>query len=63
MKTVLRTLNSVSEAEAATLMQMLRDNRHLLQCMCKANNVKIQLGGLLMSMNLTLGLKIYKLVC
>ena len=63
MKTVLRTLNSVSEAEAATLMQMLRANRHLLQCMCKANNVKIQLGGLLMSMNLTLGLKIYKLVC
>ena len=63
MKTVLRTLDSVNEAEAATLIQMLRDNRHLLQCMSRANNIKIQLGGLLMSMNLTLGLKIYKLVC
>lgn len=63
MKTVLRTLGSVSEGEAATLTQMLRDNRHLLHCMCKANNIRIQLGGMLMSMNLTLGLKIYKLVC
>ena len=63
MKTVLRTLGSVSEGEAATLTQMLRDNRHLLHCMCKANNMRIQLGGMLMSMNLTLGLKIYKLVC
>ena len=63
MKTVLRTLGSVSEGEAATLTKMLRDNRHLLHCMCKANNMRIQLGGMLMSMNLTLGLKIYKLVC
>ena len=63
MKTVLRTLGSVSEDEAATLTQMLRDNRHLLHCMCKANNMRIQLGGMLMSMNLALGLKIYKLVC
>lgn len=63
MKTVLRTLGSVSEGEVATLTKMLRDNRHLLHCMCKANNMRIQLGGMLMSMNLTLGLKIYKLVC
>ena len=63
MKTVLRTLASVSEAEANTLKQMLRDNRHLLRCMSKANNIKIQLGGLLMSISLPLGLKIYKLVC
>ena len=63
MKTILRTLGSVSEGEAATLTKMLRDNRHLLHCMCKANNIRIQLGGMLMSMNLTLGLKIYKLVC
>ncbi len=63
MKTVLRTLDSVNEAEAATLTQMLRDNRHLLHCMCRANNIKIQLGGLLMYINLSLGLKIYKMVC
>ena len=63
MKTVLRTLDSVDETDAATLRQMIRANRHLLRCMCSANNIKIQLGGLLMYMNLTLGLKIYKLVC
>ncbi len=62
MRTVLRTLDSVNEAEAATLRQMIRDNRHLLRRMCSANNIKIQLGGLLMYTNLTLGLKIYKLV-
>lgn len=63
MKTVLRTLESVNENEAGTLIQMIRDNRHLLKCMCRANNVKIQLGGILMYMNLALGLKIYRLVC
>ena len=63
MKTVLRTLDSVNEAEASILKQMIRDNRHLLKCMCHANNVRIQLGGMLMYLNLTLGLKIYKLVC
>ena len=62
MRTVLRTLDSVNEAEAAILRQMIRDNRHLLRRMCSANNIKIQLGGLLMYTNLTLGLKIYKLV-
>ena len=62
MKTVLRTLDSVSREEAATLKQMMRDNRHLLRCLCRCNNRKMQLGGLLMCMNLTLGLKIYKLV-
>ncbi|MBR3858658.1 MAG: glycosyltransferase [Bacteroidaceae bacterium] len=62
MKTVLRTLDTVSEEEAATLKQMMRDNRHLLRCMCKANNIRIQIGGLLMYTNLALGLKIYKLL-
>lgn len=63
MKTVLRTLNSVNDTEAEILTQMLRDNRHLLRYMCKANSVKIQLGGLLMYINLKLGLKIYKMIC
>lgn len=62
MKTVLRTLYSVDKEEADTLKQMMRDNRHLLRCMCKANNIRIQLGGSLMYMNLSLGLKIYKLL-
>lgn len=62
MKTVLRTLDTVNEKEAATLKQMMRDNRHLLRCMCKANNIRIQIGGLLMYTNLALGLKIYKLL-
>ncbi len=62
MKTVLRTLDTVNEKEAATLKQMIRDNRHLLRSMCKANNIRIQIGGLLMYTNLALGLKIYKLL-
>lgn len=62
MKTVLRTLDTVNEKEAATLKQMMRDNRHLLRCMCKANNIRIQIGGLLMYTNLALGLKIYNLL-
>jgi hypothetical protein len=63
MRTVLRTIESVNEAEAATLTQMIRDNRHLLRCMCMAKNIKIQIGGVLMYTNLALGLKIYKMVC
>lgn len=63
MKTVLRTLNSVNDDEAAILRQMMRDNRHLFRCMCEANEFKVQVGGLLMYMSLDLGLKIYKLVC
>lgn len=62
MRTVLRTLDSVNEVEASTLKQMLRENRHLLRRICSANNIKIQLGGMLMYLNLSLGLKIYKLV-
>ena len=63
MKTVLRTLDSVNAAEKTMLMRMLRDNRHLFKCMCRANNTKIRLGGLLMYIYLPLGLKIYKMVC
>ena len=63
MRTVLRTIESVNEEEAATLTQMIRDNRHLLKCMCSAKNIKLQIGGLLMYTNLTLGLKIYRMVC
>lgn len=63
MRTVLRTLDSANKEEAAILKQMMHENRHLLCCMCKANNIKIQLGGMLMYINLTLGLKIYKMVC
>lgn len=62
MRTVLRTLDSVNDVEASTLKQMLRENRHLLRRICGANNIKIQLGGILMYLNLSLGLKIYKLV-
>ena len=62
MKTVLRTLDSVSKGDASILKQMMRDNRHLLRCLCRCNNRKMQLGGLLMCLNLGLGLKIYKLV-
>ena len=62
MKTVLRTLDSVSKEDASILKQMMRDNRHLLRCLCRCNNRKMQLGGLLMCLDLGLGLKIYKLV-
>lgn len=62
MRTVLRTLDSVSEKDASILRKMMRDNRHLLRCLCCANNIKIQLGGILMYLNLSLGLKIYKWV-
>ena len=63
MKTVLRTIDMVSSEDADILKKMIYDNRHLLKCMCRANNIKIQLGGLLMYINLPLGLKIYKMVC
>ena len=63
MKTVLRTLYLVNDKESAMLKQMMKDNRHLFKCMCRANDIKVQIGGWLMSVNLNLGLKIYKLVC
>lgn len=63
MKTVLRTLDTVSKEEALLLKQMMRDNRHLLRCLCRCNNIKMRLGGLLMYLNLNIGLKIYKMVC
>lgn len=60
MRIVLRTLKEVSPEDAAILIGMMRDNRHLLKCLCKANNMKVRLGGILMSLNLPLGLKVYK---
>ena len=60
MRIVLRTLNMVGAEDGAILMGMMRDNRHLLKCLCKANNFKVRLGGILLSLNLPLGLKVYK---
>jgi glycosyltransferase involved in cell wall biosynthesis len=63
MRIVLRTLNSVDEADGNQLRQMMRDNRHLLRCLCRANNIKVRLGGMLMYLHLPLGLKVYKSFC
>ena len=63
MRIVLRTLNSVDEADGNQLKQMMRDNRHLLRCLCRANNIKVRLGGILMYAHLPLGLKVYKSFC
>ena len=60
MRIVLRTLNMVGAEDGAILRGMMRDNRHLLKCLCKANNFKVRLGGILLSLNLPLGLKVYK---
>lgn len=60
MRIVLRTLKEVSPEDAAILIGMMHDNRHLLKCLCKASNMKVRLGGILMSLNLPLGLKVYK---
>lgn len=61
MRIVLRTLKSISAEDGDILVGMMRDNRHLVKCLCKANNLKVRLGGILMSLNLPLGLKVYKL--
>lgn len=63
MRIVLRTLNSVDEADGNQLRQMMLDNRHLLRCLCRANNIKVRLGGMLMYLHLPLGLKVYKSFC
>lgn len=63
MRIVLRTLNCVNEADGNQLKQLMRDNRHLLRCLCQANNIKVQLGGILMYVHLSLGLKVYKSFC
>ena len=60
MRIVLRTLKEVSPEDAAVLIGMMRENRHLLKCLCKASNMKVRLGGILMYLNLPLGLKVYK---
>ncbi len=62
MKTVLRTLYSVSGDDYTTLKGMMKDNRHLFACMCRANNFKMQLCGLLLYTNLSLGIKVYRLL-
>ncbi len=62
MRIVLRTLNMVNEEEGDQLKRMMRENRHLLKCLCRANNMKVRLGGMLMYLCLPLGLKVYKLI-
>ena len=61
MKMVLRTLLAVNKEEATVLVGLIRKNRHLLKCMCRADKLKIQLGGILMYINLPLGLRIFKM--
>ena len=61
MKMVLRTLQTVNSSEADILVKEIKENRHLLKCMCCATKLKIQLGGVLMYANLPLGLRIFKL--
>lgn len=61
MKMVLRTLQVVNSSEADILVKEIKENRHLLKCMCCATKLKIQLGGVLMYANLPLGLRIFKL--
>ena len=61
MKMVLRTLLAVNKEEAAILVEMIRKNRHLLKCMCRADKLKIQLGGILMYINLSFGLRIFRM--
>ena len=60
MRIVLRTLNMVNEEEALQLKRLIRDNRHLLKCLCQASNTKVRMGGILMYLCLPLGLRIYK---
>lgn len=62
MRIVLRTLNIVNAEEGKQLIQLMRENRHLFRCLCKANNMKVRLGGMLMYVCLPLGLKVYKWV-
>ena len=61
MKMVLRTSLAVDKEEAAILVEKIRQNRHLLKCMCRADKLKIQLGGILMYINLSFGLRIFKM--
>lgn len=62
MKMVLRILFAVSEEDHILLRNEIQKNRHLIKCMCRANKMRIQIGGWLMYMNLSLGLKIFKKV-
>lgn len=62
MKMVLRILFAISEEDHILLRNEIQKNRHLIKCMCRANKMRIQIGGWLMYMNLSLGLKIFKKV-
>lgn len=62
MKMFLRILFAVSDEDHVLLKKELQKNRHLLKCMCHANKMRIQIGGWLMYMNLSLGLKVFKKV-
>ena len=62
MKMFLRILFAVSDEDYVLLKKELQKNRHLLKCMCYANKMRIQIGGWLMYMNLSLGLKVFKKV-
>lgn len=61
MKMVLRTLQAVGNEDAQCLIGLIKANRHLLRSICRADKLKIQLGGMLMFVNLPLGLRIFKL--
>lgn len=63
MRIVLRTLNVVNAEEGAILTNLMKENRHLLRSLCRANNIKVRLGGILMYLHLPLGLKVYKSFC
>ena len=62
MKMFLRILFAVSDEDHVLLKKELQKNRHLIKCMCHANKMRIQIGGWLMYMNLSLGLKVFKKV-
>lgn len=61
MKMVLRILQVLNDEEAEILIGLMKQNRHLFRCMCRADKMKIQLGGMLMYAHLPLGLRIFKL--
>ena len=62
MKMLLRVLFAVSDEDHVLLKNEIQKNRHLIKCMCRSNKARIQIGGWLMYMNLSLGLKVFKKV-
>lgn len=61
MKMVLRTILTISREEAEVLICLLKENKHLLNCICHASKLKIQLGGMLLYINIPFGLRIFKM--